>query len=369
MGFDGLAATHGVQPLAGLALDVHACQRNSQQAGQVPPDPPARRRDPRRLENHGRIEVGHCPAAGPGTSHGVTDEPGRVGIGPATVAVGKESAQVGTAQGAEDSIGYRVQQSIAIGVGHHAARVANTHAPDDQRPDLRLAARVGETVAVVPVPDTQIVRHSEAGRAGAGHGVNAQQCSADLHRDDTLYARRERALKDLQQSEPATSKETRGRPHARPAAEAIMSESLGWRRVQTTASAGVRWLTLAGTVAMGGCWGWMPGYRPGGSQASLDEYTYESTAEVQQTVALRDWTTGEEIWRLDVPVGKQVVIRFYDEQNPTQADRPAIMRWQIMDRGTMFGELRNAIPAPDATRRRVEVYATQPAQAKATPRP
>ena len=112
-----------------------------------------------------------------------------------------------------------------------------------------------------------------------------------------------------------------------------------------------RLMLIAVIGALGGCW---PGYRPGGSQASADEYTYVSTPDCPQTIQLLDWTTNTTIWTLDVPVGKELVMRFYDDHDPKNPTRPALMRWEIFDAGREFGELHNAIPAPDSSHRRVD---------------
>ena len=112
-----------------------------------------------------------------------------------------------------------------------------------------------------------------------------------------------------------------------------------------------RLLLVAAIGALGGCW---PGYRPGGSQTSADEFTFESSGDTPKTVKLVDWTTSTTIWTLDVPVGKELVVRFYDDHDTKNPTRPALMRWELFDNGHEFGELHNAIPAPDAAHRRVD---------------
>ena len=106
-------------------------------------------------------------------------------------------------------------------------------------------------------------------------------------------------------------------------------------------------------LGAGGCW---PGQRPGGSQSSVHEFTYESTIDMPQSVQLRDLATGTVIWQYDVPIGQVVVIRFQDNYNPSNASRPALMRWQAKARGDEFGELYNVMPAPGSDQRRVETY-------------
>jgi hypothetical protein len=57
---------------------------------------------------------------------------------------------------------------------------------------------------------------------------------------------------------------------------------------------------------------------------------------------------------MEVPPGKELVIKFYDDHDTKNVNRPALMRWEIFDLGWEFGELHNAMPAPDAAHRRVD---------------
>jgi hypothetical protein len=110
----------------------------------------------------------------------------------------------------------------------------------------------------------------------------------------------------------------------------------------------------AATLPMAGCY--MPGFRPGGQQATRGVHTFESTTDFPQTIQLTDLATKEIIWSVNVPVGQQLVVRFYDDHDRRNVERPALMRWELMERGTLWGELDNAIPVPDYDRRLLEVY-------------
>lgn len=96
-------------------------------------------------------------------------------------------------------------------------------------------------------------------------------------------------------------------------------------------------------------------YKPGGALQSHDTFTYFSEAHTPVTVTVVDTRTKEAIFVNEVPVGKQLVIRFYDEQNDSNVIRPAAMRWEVMPLGKTGGELDSvmAVPGPDA--RRVDV--------------
>jgi hypothetical protein len=105
-------------------------------------------------------------------------------------------------------------------------------------------------------------------------------------------------------------------------------------------------------ASLGGCW--IPGYQPGGGMASRDLYTYESTPSVPQNLTVTDWTTGEKLLFVEIPVGQQLVVRFYDDYNEKNAARPALMRWKLMPLGTRYGELDNSRPVPGPSHRRLE---------------
>ncbi len=125
-------------------------------------------------------------------------------------------------------------------------------------------------------------------------------------------------------------------------------------------------VVLAGSVlslgvALGGCWN--PGYNEGGSMASRDLYTYYSTPNYPQNVTVIDWTTNEKLLSVEVPVGQQLVVRFYDDYNTKNTARPALMRWKLMPMGTRFGELDNSMPVPGPTQRRLDVTLRQNAEA------
>jgi hypothetical protein len=131
-----------------------------------------------------------------------------------------------------------------------------------------------------------------------------------------------------------------------------------------------RALALAGAAALisllgVGCY---PYYSPGGTGASYDTFTYESTPQFPQTVNLIDLRTNETLWSVDVPEGKQLVVSFYDDYNTSNPGKPALMRWQIMDNGEMWGQLSNAMPVPEAHNRLLEPkYRSAPSAGRLAP--
>lgn len=125
-------------------------------------------------------------------------------------------------------------------------------------------------------------------------------------------------------------------------------------------------LSLAGLTGLAGC---VPGYYPGGSLASRDLYTYESTPDAPTNITVIDWTTGEQLLQVEVPVGQQLVVRFFENHNKKNTERPDLMRWKLMKAGTTFGELDNSMPVPDYGHRRVDVSLRKNATAVPKPLP
>jgi hypothetical protein len=113
-------------------------------------------------------------------------------------------------------------------------------------------------------------------------------------------------------------------------------------------------LAAAAACALAGC-AW-PGQRPGGAQYSVDEFTYESTLDLPQSIKLVDTSTNAVIWQFEVPIGQEVVIRFQDGYDPANVNRPSLMRWEVKERGDEWGELHNVMTVPDKSQRRVDVY-------------
>ena len=119
------------------------------------------------------------------------------------------------------------------------------------------------------------------------------------------------------------------------------------------------------TIGLPGC----SAYRPGGGMMSRDVFTYPSTSDLPQTVMLKDVRTGATLWTYEVPVGRQLVVRFYDNANPDDARMPDMMKWEEIKLGHGGGDLTNSIAVPDKYSRRldVELRARPEVQAAATP--
>lgn len=111
-------------------------------------------------------------------------------------------------------------------------------------------------------------------------------------------------------------------------------------------------LTLTGCLActLGGC----NIYRQGGSLRSNDTYTYVSDEHYPVTVTLMDTRINEPVWTADVPVGKQLTIRFHEYQYPDNAANPDAMRWRFFDRPTRAGEMGSVMAVPNKFSRRID---------------
>lgn len=107
---------------------------------------------------------------------------------------------------------------------------------------------------------------------------------------------------------------------------------------------------VAAGLAASGC----VGYHPGGNMQSEDTFTYWSTPHMPHTVTLVDTRSGEQLWTYEIPVGKQLVMKFYKDTTP-DAHLSDSMRWEIMDVEKTGGRLTNVLPVPDRFSRRVDV--------------
>ncbi len=95
-------------------------------------------------------------------------------------------------------------------------------------------------------------------------------------------------------------------------------------------------------------------YKEGGKGISLDLYTYKSTSQQPKTLTLVDTRTGEAIWTADVPVGQQLVVRFYGNANKMDYYTDT-MKWGIMPNGRVIAGLPNAMPVPGRIARRLDM--------------
>ena len=115
--------------------------------------------------------------------------------------------------------------------------------------------------------------------------------------------------------------------------------------------AGATSLGVVAMIAFVGCHmphgGWFS--RTGGS------HTYYSTEARPTTITLVDIRTGESLFAMDIPAGKQLTIDFEAGEGDDPVHRPDLLRYQIFDIGTTIGKLRSSLTVPPANVRRVDV--------------
>ena len=105
-------------------------------------------------------------------------------------------------------------------------------------------------------------------------------------------------------------------------------------------------------LALTGCYTPQGGLMP----SSTGALTYFSTAEDPKTISLIDLRNGDNVFEMKIPVGKQLVMQFYDGSGDDPVYTPDLMKYQIFDIGTQVGSLQNSITVPDAYSRRVDVF-------------
>jgi hypothetical protein len=113
---------------------------------------------------------------------------------------------------------------------------------------------------------------------------------------------------------------------------------------------------LAGAIVLAaGC------YRPQGAlmPTSGGAQTYFSTEALPKTVKVMDLRTGETIFTLDIPAGKQLTLDFQAGEGDDQIGSPDLMRYEVFDLGTETGKLRSAMSVPGAVSRRIDVFIRQ----------
>ncbi len=118
-------------------------------------------------------------------------------------------------------------------------------------------------------------------------------------------------------------------------------------------------LKLAGILSLGvvtmlastGCHmpngGWFNS--TGGSQ------TYFSTEARPTTVTLIDVRTGEAVFAMDIPPGKQLTYVLDIGEGDDPVHRPNLLKYQIFDIGTTTGKLRSSLTVPPANVLRFDV--------------
>ena len=76
----------------------------------------------------------------------------------------------------------------------------------------------------------------------------------------------------------------------------------------------------------------------GGIGYSGDSYTYVSRTWEPKTISVIDTRTGETIWTLELPVGKQLNLKFVTGTGPNEY-YPDEIQWKVVDAGRVSDQL------------------------------
>jgi len=72
------------------------------------------------------------------------------------------------------------------------------------------------------------------------------------------------------------------------------------------------------------------------------------------TITVMDVRSEEPVFRMEVPVGKQISLHFDETGGDDPVLRPSKMSWAMWTAGTKFGSLSNTISVPAHDARRIE---------------
>ena len=107
-------------------------------------------------------------------------------------------------------------------------------------------------------------------------------------------------------------------------------------------------------VTTTGCQMYTPGGNPffNGPESAA---TYQSTAEVPKTVILLATRSGEQLFVMEIPVGKKLVIDFLKDSGDNEVLTPDLMMWEVFPSDVSYGPLSNSMTVPNGWSRRLDV--------------
>jgi hypothetical protein len=98
------------------------------------------------------------------------------------------------------------------------------------------------------------------------------------------------------------------------------------------------------------------GYMPSAA-GTWSPMTFQSTAGVPKTVVIVDTRTGETVFELNIPIGKQLSIEFFKYGSRRDADLPPnYMKYTVHSIGRTVGHLDDRTDLPAAWNRRVDIF-------------
>jgi len=102
--------------------------------------------------------------------------------------------------------------------------------------------------------------------------------------------------------------------------------------------------------------------RKGPLRASRDSHTYVSTASKPLTVAVIDTRTDETVWSIDVPLGKQLSMKFHEGKGSDDEFMPDLVTWGLFRPGKQFGNRAQSQPVPPSNARLLDVSVRESAE-------
>ena len=153
MDFDRTAFADGINFFVRLALEIHPVAITIQQVRDVPNQFRLARRNLGPFADDGDVEVAQREAASVHPAGRFADELGRISSFVSRIGVGKQFADIGLAQRAQDRIRDRVVDRIAIGVADRTQRMVEPHAPQHKRPAWSIRGQRLQTMKVITVAD------------------------------------------------------------------------------------------------------------------------------------------------------------------------------------------------------------------------
>ena len=91
-------------------------------------------------------------------------------------------------------------------------------------------------------------------------------------------------------------------------------------------------------------------YKPGGNawfEGPTSAMTFYSTEDSPKTVTLVDIRSGERVFIMEIPAGKQLVLDFVGDNGDDPVNTPDLMKWEVFPIGTGYGALSNAMTVPN----------------------
>ena len=157
--------------LGRLRLDADLVDGDDERAGDALAHRRDVRREPRRLRDHGRVDVADLPAGALDAPRRLGEQRQRVGALVLHVGVGEVMADVAERGGAEQRVGDRVAERVGVGVAGQAVRVRDLDAAEDELPAGDERVRVP---ALADAPDRAARLHARAARRASSASAIAK---------------------------------------------------------------------------------------------------------------------------------------------------------------------------------------------------